>query len=42
MDEEDKAHEVNGKKEILPFVTTQLVLEYIMLSEVSSRKTNTV
>lgn len=42
MDEEDKAHVVNGKKGILPFVTTQLDLEDIMLSEISSRKTNTV
>ena len=42
MDEEDKAHVVNGKKGILPFVTTQLDLEDIMLSERSSRKTNTV
>lgn len=42
MEEEDKAHVVNGKKGILPFVTTQLDLEDIMLSEISSRKTNTI
>lgn len=42
MDEGDKAHVVSGKKGILPFVTTQLDLEDIMLSEISSRKTNTV
>ena len=42
MDEGDKAHVINGKKGILPFVTTQLDLEDIMLSEISSRKTNTV
>ena len=44
MDEEDKAHVVNGKKGILPFVTTQLDLEDIMLSEINlrKRKTNTV
>ena len=29
------------KKEILPFVTTWMKLEGIMLSEVSQRKTNT-
>ena len=42
MDQGDKAHVVNGEKGILPFVTTQLDLEDIMLSEISSRKTNTV
>ena len=30
------------KKEILPFVTTWMDLEGIMLSEISQRKTNTV
>ena len=30
------------RKEILPFVTTQMDLEGIMLSEISQRKTNTV
>ena len=29
------------KKEILPFVMTWMVLEGIMLSEISQRKTNT-
>ena len=28
--------------EILPFVTTQMALEGIMLSEISHRKTNTI
>ena len=30
------------KKEILPFVTTRMDLEGIMLSEISQRKTNTI
>ena len=42
MDKEDMAHIINGKKEILPFVTKGMELEGIMLSELSQRKTNTV
>ena len=46
MDKEDVAYIFNGillshkKNEILPFVTTGIDLESIMLSEISQRKTN--
>ena len=42
MDKE-KIHTISHtNNKILPFVTTQMVLEGIMLSEISQRKTNTV
>ena len=48
MNKEDVVHIYNGmllsrkKDEILPFVTTWMDLECIMLSEISQTKTNTV
>ena len=33
---------LNHKKEILPFVIVWMVIENVMLSEVSQRKTNTI
>ena len=41
MDEEDMVHVVKGKKEILLFVTTQMDVESIMLSEINLRKRKT-
>ena len=48
MDKEDIVHIHNGillshkMIEILPFATTWMNLEVIMLSEISQRKTNTI
>jgi len=48
MDKEDMIYIYNGillshkKNEILPFGTTWMDLEGIMLSEISQRKTNTI
>ena len=48
MDKEDAVHIYNGillshkKDEILPFATTWMDLEIIILSEVSQRKTNAI
>ena len=48
MDKEDAVHIYNGillrhkKDEILPFATTWMDLEGIMLSEISQTKINTV
>ena len=35
-------YSATGKKEILPFVTTQMNLENIMISDTSQEKTNTI
>ena len=47
MDKEDAVHMYNGifshkKNETLPFATTWMELETIMLSKISQRKTNTI
>ena len=47
MDKEDMVHIYNGillshKNEIMPFITTEVDLEIIILSEVSQKEKNTI
>ena len=40
--EREEYHSAIKKNEILPFATTQMDLEGIMVGEISQRKTNTI